>query len=183
MVAPIGKGATITYTKQVKQNAQGTNVSTGNVGKPKRVSEPDAGVAIAKEVQRDTTGKVTGTFAPAPCADPAAAGRVARSSPAPGLDPTTGASLQVRGTVKGPDRVTGCSEFIQGIRADATVTSQGVPSQAADTVEEVFTIETQTGGLVVGTAQTPTNSKITTDRRRRDPPDDQAPRHPQGAEA
>lgn len=163
VVAPIGKGSTITYTMQVKQNAQGTNVSTGNVGKPQRVSEPDAGVAIAKEVQRDSTGKVTATFTPTPAVLilplPVQGGAEFTGA---GTDPTTGGSMQVRGTVKGPDRVTGCSEFIQGIRTDATVSSQGAPSQVANTVTEIFTIETQSGGLVVGTAQQPsTNSKVT----------------------
>ena len=163
LVAPIGKGSTITYTMQVKQNAQGANVSTGNVGKPTRVSEPDAGVAIAKEVQRNSAGDVTGQFAPTvpvlilPL--PIQGGADFRGA---GTDPTTGGSMQVTGTVKGPDRVSGCSEFVQGIRADVTVTSQGVPSQAAATVDEVITVETQAGGLVVGTAQTPTNSKTTT---------------------
>ncbi len=163
LVAPIGKGSTITYTMQVKQNAQGANVSTGNVGKPTRVSEPDAGVAIAKEVQRNSAGDVTGQFSPSipvlilPL--PVQGGADFRGA---GTDPSTGASMQVAGTVKGPDRVSGCSEFVQGIRADVTVTSQAVPSQAAATVDEVITVETQSGGLVVGTAQTPTNSKTTT---------------------
>lgn len=162
MVAPIGKGSTITYTMQVKQNAQGTSVSTGNVGKPQRVSEPDAGVAIAKQIRRNSAGDVTGSFEPAvpvlilPL--PVQGGADFRGA---GTDPRTGASMQVTGTVKGPDRVSSCSEFIQGIRADLTVTSQGVPSQVANTVDEVITVETQYGGLLVGTAQTPTNSKTT----------------------
>lgn len=162
VVAPGDKGTSITYTIQVKQNAQGASVSTGNLGKPQRVAEPDAGVAIAKEVLRGPDGKVMATFAPTPpvliLPLPVQGGADFTGA---GTDPRTGASLQVRGTVKGPDRVTGCSEFIQGIRADATVSSRGAPSQVASTVDEVFTVETQKGGIIVGTAQTPLNSKIT----------------------
>ena len=162
VVAPIGKGSTITYTMQVKQNAQGANVGTGNVGKPQRVSEPDAGVAIAKEIQRNSQGEVTGSFEPTvPVLILPLPVQGGAEFTGAGTDPRTGGSLQVRGTVKGPDRVSSCSEFIQGIRADATVTSQSVPSQAAATVDEVFTVETQSGGVLVGTAQTPTNSKVT----------------------
>lgn len=162
MIAPIGKGSTITYTMQVKQNATGADVGTGNVGKPQRVAEPDAGIAIKSQIRRNAAGEETGRFVPSvpvlllPL--PVKGGQDFRSA---GTDPRNGSSLQITGTVKGPDRVSSCSEFIQGIRADVTATSNGVPSQVANTVEEVLTFETQSGGLMVGTAQTPTNSNVT----------------------
>ena len=162
LVAPVGKGNTVTFTFQVKQNAQGANVGTGNVGNPRRVAEPDAGIAIKEQVERNAQGEEVVRFTPSvpvlilPL--PVVGGAEFTGT---GSDPRTGAQMTVNGQVKGPDRVTGCSEFVQGIRVDATVASRDVPGQVADSVSEVFTFETQAGGLPVGVAQTPTNSKVT----------------------
>lgn len=158
----LGKGNTLIVTFQVKQNAQGQNVATGNVGKPRRVSEPDAGIAIKAQELRNSQGEVTASFKPSvPVLLLPLPVQGGADFTGAGTDPTTGGSMQVNGTVKGPDRVSGCNEFIQGIRVDATVTSQNVPSQKANTVTQVLTFETQYGGLLVGSAQTPTNSDTT----------------------
>lgn len=162
VVTPVGKGNTVTITLQVKQNAQGANVGTGNVGNPRRVAEPDAGIAIKKQVERNNKGEVVVEFTPSPAVLilplPVVGGAEFTGA---GTDPATGGQMTVNGQVKGPDRITGCSEFRQGIRVDATVTSRDVPGQVADAVSQVFTFETQRGGMVLGNVQTPTNSKTT----------------------
>jgi len=161
IIAPIGKGGIITTTIQVKQNAPSTNVTTGNVGNPRRVSEPDAGVAIKKQVEKDAEGKVVGSFTPATAVLilplPIAGGAEFTGT---GTDPTTGGFMTVRGVVKGPQRITGCTTYVQGYAVEATVTSSGATGQAEDVVTEVFTIETQSGGLLIGTAQQAPNSKL-----------------------
>jgi hypothetical protein len=162
LVTPVGKGNTITNTLQVKQNAQGANVGTGNVGNPRRVAEPDAGIAIKKEVERNNKGEVVAQFAPStPVLILPLPVVGAAEFTGTGTDPSNGSQLTVNGQIKGPDRITGCSEFVQGVRVDATVTSRDVPGQLADTVSQVFTFETQRGGMWIGNVQTPTNGKIT----------------------
>lgn len=162
-VAPIAGGHVVTYTYQVKQNAPGTNAGEGlPVGKPQRVSVPDAGIAIKAEVERDAAGKVVRQFHPTTAVLvlplPIQGGATFNGA---GSDPSNGASLQVQGTVVGPDRVSGCNDYIQGIRVNATVTSNGVPGQAAASVTQAFTFQTQAGGLLVGNAQNPANTKTT----------------------
>lgn len=162
-VDPIAGGHTITYTYQVKQNAPGANVGqVSNVGQPRRVSVPDAGVAIKAEIERDADGKTVGKFQPSTAVLilplPISGGAQFTGA---GTDPTTGGSLQVSGTVIGPDRVSGCTNYVQGERVDASVTSSGTSGQAGPTVNETFVVATENGGLVVGNKQTPTNSKIT----------------------
>lgn len=162
-VMPIGGGSTLTITYQVKQNAPGANVGqVQNVGTPRRVSEPDAGVAIKAEVQRDASGKETGSFKPAVAVLilplPVVGGAQFTGA---GSD-AKGGSMQVQGTVKGVDRVAGCNDYVQGYRVDATVTSSGANGQAGPNVAQTYIIETQSGGLVIGNTQTPTGSKVTT---------------------
>lgn len=162
IISPIGKGSTVTTTIQVKQNAPGTNVSTSNIGNPRRVSEPDAGVAIKEQVEKDASGEVVGSFKPVTpvliLPLPIVGGADFTGT---GTDPTTGGNMTVSGEVKGPQRITGCTSYVQGYAVEATVTSSGTRSQKEATVTEVFTIETQSGGLLIGTAQTPANSKLT----------------------
>jgi hypothetical protein len=163
-VAPIGEGNTLTTTYQVKQNAPGANVGqVQNIGTPRRVSEPDAGVAIKAEVVRDASGKITDSFKPLTAVLilplPIVGGA---SFTGTGTDPSTGGSLQVQGTVKGVDRVIACDSFVQGYRVDATVTSNGSKSQAGPSVDQTYVIETQAGGLVVGNTQTQAGSNVTT---------------------
>jgi hypothetical protein len=163
LIAPIGKGHTLTYTYQVKQNAIGISQNTGNVGQPVRIYVPDAGVSIVKEVEKDEKGAVVGSFAPLTpvliLPLPIAGGATFNGI---GLDPATGSSLSVQGTVIGPDRVITCTENIQAYRVEATVTSSGQTASQTDmTVAEVFHVLTQGGALVVGTSQTPSGSKIT----------------------
>ena len=161
----LGKGgSTLTTTYQVKQNAPGVNVGqVENIGTPHRVSAPDAGVAIKAEVARDATGKVIGSFQPVTAVLilplPIVGGATFNGA---GTDPTTGGSMSVQGTVKGPDRVVGCTDFVQGYRVDATVTSSGSQAEAGPTVNQTYVIETQAGALVVGNTQMASGSKITT---------------------
>lgn len=160
VVMPVGKGDVMTFTYQVKQNAVGQDVKTGNVGQPTRVSEPDAGLSIKAEVLRNAAGEVVYSFTPVTpvliLPLPVAAGASFTGS---GADPTTGDSLTVRGTIVGPSRVTACRSFVQGYRVEAAVTSGQGPSSSSS--DQAFTIETQDGGLVVGAEVTPTGSDTT----------------------
>lgn len=162
VVEPVGKGDTLTFTYQVKQNAPGQSVNNP-VGNPVRVSTPDAGVAISKEVLADSTGKEIASFSPLTpvliLPLPIIGGASFTGS---GTDPLSGATLTVQGTVKGPDRVATCDSYVQGFRVDATSTSNGAQGQAGSTVAQTFTIETQSGALLVGNVQTPSNSTVTT---------------------
>lgn len=162
-VAQLAGGGTLTTTYQVKQNAPGANVgNVGNIGTARRVSEPDAGLAIKAEVLRDSGGATKGSFNPVvpvlilPL--PIVGGASFNGA---GTDPTTGSSMSVQGTVKGVDRVTGCTDYVQGYRVDAMVTSSGTDGQAGPSEAQTYIVETQRGGLVVGNSQTPTNSTTT----------------------
>lgn len=162
-VALGAKGTTLTTTYQLKQNAPGANVGqVSNVGTARRVSEPDAGVAIKAEVLRDAAGKVLGSFQPLTpvliLPLPIVGGA---SFSGAGVDPTNGSSMQVQGQVKGVDRVASCNSFIQGYRVDATVTSSGAQDQAGPTVAQTYVVETQAGGLVIGNTQTATGGTVT----------------------
>jgi hypothetical protein len=160
---PVAGGGNLTFTYQVKQNAPGANVGqVSNVGTPRRVSQPDAGVAIKSEVLRDASGAIKGRF------DPATAVLIlplpivgGASFVGSGTDPVTGSTLNVQGVVKGPDRVSSCTGYVQGYRVDADVTSSGAQGQSAPMVKQTFTLETQAGALVVGNVQVPSDSKVT----------------------
>lgn len=160
LIQPVGQGSIRTITYQVKQNAPRFNVKPANAAPSTTLAEPDAGVSIKKEVLTDSAGKVVSTFEPATpvliLPLPISGGA---SFTGAGTDPRSGSQLTVSGTIIGPSRVTTCVSFVQGYRVEATV--QSTSGGATTTSDQAFTIETQTGGLVINTEVTPTGSDTT----------------------
>lgn len=161
VIEPLAGGLTETVTYQVKQNAPSESVVAGNVGKQETVSEPDAGVGIAREIIRNAQGKTVFSFDPTTAVLilplPVNVGAQFTGS---GTDPTTGEALTVSGQVDKSARVATCSGWVQAWKVVATVTSASA-SGASTSYSGTFGIENQAGGLVVLVSSTPTGSSVT----------------------
>ncbi|MHB8452475.1 MAG: hypothetical protein ACYDAQ_18780, partial [Mycobacteriales bacterium] len=158
VVEPLAGGLTETVTYQVKQNAPSESVVAGNVGKSETVSEPDAGVAIAREIIRNAHGTTVFSFNPTTAVLilplPVNVGAQFTGS---GTDPTTGEALTVSGQVGKSGRVATCSGYVQAWQVVATVTATS-GSGASTSYSGDFGVENQAGGLVVLVSSTPTGS-------------------------
>ncbi|MHB8341485.1 MAG: hypothetical protein ACYDB7_09970 [Mycobacteriales bacterium] len=158
VVEPLAGGLTETVTYQVKQNAPSESVVAGNVGKSETVSEPDAGVAIAREIIRNARGATVFSFNPTTAVLilplPVNVGAQFTGS---GTDPTTGEVLTVSGQVGKSARVATCSGYVQAWQVVATVTATS-GGGASTSYSGDFGVENQAGGLVVLVSSTPTGS-------------------------
>lgn len=157
MVEPDGSGNVWTYTFQVKQSSPGASVATGNVGKSQSVMEPDAGLAISSEIERNAKGAVVFRFSPQPAVlllPLAVTG--GQSFQGGGTDPSNGESLVVQAQVQGTKRVDACGQLVDGWDVSGTETSTDPSTGGSVTTDVDYAVATQYGAIVVLLSSTPT---------------------------
>lgn len=157
MVEPDGSGNVWTYTFQVKQNSPGARVAAGNFGKSQSVTEPDAGLAISSEIERNAKGAVVFSFSPQPAVlllPLAVTG--GQSFQGSGTDPSNGESLIVQGQVQGTKRVDACGQLVDGWNVSGTETSTNPATGGSATTDVDYAVATQYGAIVILLSSTPT---------------------------